>query len=288
MKVLVAVDGSKFGKRAIEWVVQLPLATPLKLRTLHIIDIDTQSLRVPFPPLVPEGNKVFIQNEIKYRVAEGTRIVKKTKALLSSLGVMGKVITGHGLVARTILKYVKGKGSLLIVGNRGLDALHRFMLGSVSTKLIHHAPCSVLVVKQESRPLKKILLATDGSKPSLKALQFLTKKMVPLKLHSYGPATPVEVKVIHVMPFFKDAVTKEIGKAMVHHAVGPLSKAGYQVQEVSMFGNPTEEIIKYAEQAKVDLLVTGARGMGALGRFLLGSVSTKLIQHSPCTVLVVK
>ncbi len=201
---------------------------------------------------------------------------------------MGKVITGHGLVARTILKYVKGKGSLLIVGDRGLDALHRFMLGSVSTKLIHHAPCSVLVVKQESRPLKKILLATDGSKFSIKALQFLTKKMVPLKLHSYGPATPVEVEIIHVMPFFKNAATKEIGKAIVHHAVGPLSKDGYQVKEVSKFGNPAEEIIQYAEQAKVDLLVTGARGMGALGRFLLGSVSTKLIQHSPWTVLVVK
>jgi len=288
MNVLVAMDASKFGKRAIEWVVQLPLATPLKLRTLHIIDIDTQSLRVPFTPLVPEQNKVFIQNEIKHRVAEGRRIVKKTKALLSSLGVMGKVITGHGLVARTILKYVKGKGSLLIVGNRGLDALHRFMLGSVSTKLIHHAPCSVLVVKQESRPLKKILLATDGSKSSIKALQFLTKKMVPLKLHSYGPATPVEVKVIHVIPFLRHVVAMGVGKAIVQHAVGRLSKAGYQVEEVSKFGNPAEEIIKYAEQAKVDLLVTGARGRGALGRFLLGSVSTKLIQHSPCTVLVVK
>ncbi len=288
MKVLVAVDGSKFGKRAIEWVVQLPLATPLKLRVLHIIDIDTQSLSVPFTPLVPERNKVFIQNEIKHRFAEGTRIVKETKALISSLGVMGKVIMDRGLVARTILKYVRGEGGLLIVGNRGLDALHRFMLGSVSTKLIHHAPCSVLVVKQESRPLKKILLATDGSKSSIKALRFLTKKMVPLKLHSYGPATSVAVEVIHVMSFLRYPAAKEVGKAIVHHAVGPLSKAGYQVKEVSKFGNPAEEIIHYAEQAKVDLLVTGARGRGALGRFLLGSVSTKLIQHSPCTVLVVK
>ena len=288
MNVLVAVDDSKFGKRAIEWVVQLPLATPLNLRALHIIDIDNQSLRVPFPLLVPEQNKVFIQREIKHRVAEGRRIVKKTKALLSSLGVIGKVITGHGLVARTILKYVKGKGSLLIVGDRGLDALHRFMLGSVSTKLIHHAPCSILVVKQESRPLKKILLATDGSKSSIKALQFLTMKMVPLKLHSYGPATPVAVEVIHVMPFLRYPQAKEVGKAIVQHAVRRLSKARYQVEEVSKLGNPAEEIIKYAEQAKVDLLVTGARGRSALGRFLLGSVSTKLVQYSPCTVLVVK
>jgi nucleotide-binding universal stress UspA family protein len=285
MNVLVAVDGSKFGKRAIMWVDQLLLGTPLTLRALHIIDIEPQSLRIPF---IPPLNKVLIQKEIKRRVAEGRRIAKETKTLLSSLGVMGKVITDRGLIARTILKYVKGKGGLLIVGNRGLDALDRFMLGSVSTKLIHHAPCSVLVVKQESRPLKNILLATDGSISSIKALQFLTKKMAPRKLTSYGPGTPAEVVVIHVMPFLWYPAAEELGKAIVQHAVGRLSKAGYQVEEVSKLGNPVEEIIKYAKQAKVDLLVTGARGMGALGGFLLGSVSTKLIQHSPCTVLVVK
>ncbi len=200
MNVLVAVDGSKFGKRAIKWVVQLPLATPLNLRALHIIDSEPLLPRAPFTHQFLVLNKALILKEFKRRVVEGRQIAKETKTLLSSLGVMGKVITDRGLVARTILKYVKGKGSLLIVGNRGLDALHRFMLGSVSTKLIHHAPCSVLVVKQESRPLKKVLLATDGSKSSIKVLQFLTKKMVPQKLPSHGPGTPAAVVVIHVMP----------------------------------------------------------------------------------------
>ncbi|MEK6694080.1 MAG: universal stress protein, partial [Nitrospirota bacterium] len=53
-------------------------------------------------------------------------------------------------------------------------------------------------------------------------------------------------------------------------------------------GNPAQEIIKAASLQKADLIVMGAKGLGAIARFLLGSVSTKLARHCPCSILVVR
>ena len=46
--------------------------------------------------------------------------------------------------------------------------------------------------------------------------------------------------------------------------------------------------MKVAERHKADLIICGAKGLGAVARFLLGSVSTKLVQHSECSVLIVR
>jgi nucleotide-binding universal stress UspA family protein len=47
-------------------------------------------------------------------------------------------------------------------------------------------------------------------------------------------------------------------------------------------------VLKVASKKNVDLIVTGAKGQGAIARFLLGSVSTRIVQHSTCSVLVVR
>ena len=52
--------------------------------------------------------------------------------------------------------------------------------------------------------------------------------------------------------------------------------------------SPADAIVKYAEKNDVDLIVIGSKGAGAIERFLIGSVSSQVVTHSPCSVLVVK
>jgi nucleotide-binding universal stress UspA family protein len=210
-------------------------------------------------------------------------VTAETKALVASLGLKGRVLSEKGAVASTILRHGAKRGGLVVLGHRGLDALDRFMLGSVSAKVTVHAPCSVLVVKQLPGPIRRILLATDGSKSSDRAVQFLLKSMRPDR----GPV-PTEVLVTHVMPFLRYPEIKENAEALLHRAAEKLVKAGYRVKKVPATGHPADEIIKVAQQQRVDLLVSGAKGLGAVARFFLGSVSTALVQHSPCSVLVVR
>ncbi|HXC67950.1 MAG TPA: universal stress protein [Nitrospiraceae bacterium] len=291
MKVIAGVDGSKYARWAIEWIAQFPFASSPQVTALHVMDI--VSLRAPFlgQPVVI-GNAHFIRAEITRLVTRGKKIVAETTTLLSSLHVKGRVVTERGTIATSILRRATDQNRLVVIGSRGLDALDRFMLGSVSTKVTLHAPCSVLVVKQAPRLLKRVILAIDGSKSSEKTLQFLLRNMRSTQRNpsvwEKGTEEAITVMVVHVMPSSKCSEMKESGKALVHSYAEKLVMAGYEVEEILRFGNPADEIIKLAQRRNADLVLTGAKGLGAIGRLLLGSVSMRLIQHSRCSVLLVR
>ncbi len=287
MNILLAVDGSKYGRWATEWIARMPFVSPPRVTALHVMDV--AALRAPFvvQPVIA-GNERFIQEEVKRLETLAKKTVEETRSLFSLHGLKGKVVSRTGSVAATILNQSPKRDGLVVVGSRGLDALDRFMLGSVSTKVALHAPCSVLVVKEEARPVRHIVFAADGSPSSGKAVRFLTDKLradgsVPARV-----AEPIRLSIVHVMPFLKYPELKEAGKQVVERCAEKLVKTGYRVDEVLRLGKPAEEIMKVASRKKADLIVTGAKGLGAIARFLLGSVSTKVVQHSSCSVLVVR
>jgi nucleotide-binding universal stress UspA family protein len=189
-------------------------------------------------------------------------------------------------VAATVVKAAGHGVQLLALGSRGLDALDRFMLGSVSTHAIHHVSCSVLVVREAPRAIRRVVLAIDGSTASKRAVQFLLKTMSPQT--RAAAQEPITVTVTHAMPFLNYPELREAGKGIVDECSAKLLRAGYRVEQASTIGNPADEVLKAAEKHKADLIVTGAKGLGAVGRFLLGSVSTRVVQHAHCSVLVVR
>lgn len=150
MKVIAGVDGSKYARWAIEWIAQFPFASSPQVTALHVVDV--VSLRAPFiNQLVVIGNEHFIRAEITRLVTRGRKIAAEIRILLSSQHLKGRVVTERGTIATSILSKAIGQDRLVVLGSRGLDALDRFMLGSVSTQVTLHAPYSVLVVKQAPR-----------------------------------------------------------------------------------------------------------------------------------------
>ena len=287
MNVLVATDGSKHGGWELNWVATLPFVKPPRVTVLHVLDI--AALRAPFlSQPVMAGTERYIHEEIQRMEARSAKALKEAKQQLASLKLKGTVRKEQGAVAPTILKRAPKRDGLLVVGSQGLDALDRFMLGSVSTKLIHHATCPVLVVKAEAAPLQRIVLAIDGSPASAKALAFVLAKFQPDRSTGKGGLVPIHVSVIHVMPFLKYPELKEAGHRLVEQSLQKLIKTGFTAEAVCQLGKPAEEIMKVASQHRADLIVMGAKGLGAIARFLLGSVSTRVVQHSSCSVLVVR
>lgn len=287
MKIIFGVDGSKYARWAVEWVARMPFVAVPRVTAVHVVDL--ASLRAPMVVQPLGAIEPLVQAESRRLQARAKQVVAETKTLLSSLDLQGRVLTENGPIAPTILKHVAGRGDLVVVGAQGLDALDRFMLGSISTKVTAHAPCSVLVVKQPPRPIRRILLATDGSKASNKALKFLLQKMRP---DGASRTEKVEVLVLHVLPSFVHAYAHTLGGVrgilLVHRYAGRLARAGYHTRDIARSGHVADEIIKTAEGQKSDLIVVGARGHGAIARFVLGSVSTRVVQHSACSVLVVR
>jgi nucleotide-binding universal stress UspA family protein len=287
MNVLVATDGSKYGRWGLNWVAKLPFVERPSVMALHVLDL--RALRAPFlwQPVMA-GSERYIQEEIQRMEARAAKTLKEATQQLASLKLKGTVRKEQGAIAPVILKRAPKRDGLLVVGSKGLDALDRFMLGSVSTNLIHHATCPVLVVKGEAAPLRRITLATDGSDASAQALKFVLTKFQPDRSTGKGGRAPIHVSVIHVMPFLKYPELKEAGHTLIEQSVQKLIEAGFTAEAVCQLGKPAEVIMKVASKHHADLIVMGAKGLGAIARFLLGSVSTRVVQHANCSVLVVR
>lgn len=80
------------------------------------------------------------------------------------------------------------------------------------------------------------------------------------------------------------------GQAILDQAVQLFQEKGSRVQirQVLMRGDAASEIIQYAKDQEIDLIVSGARGESAIRSWLLGSVSRKLVHYANCSVLIVK
>ena len=281
MNIVIGVDGSKYGRWAAGWAARLPVSKPVRVTAVHAVDLTY--LKAPFMhQYAVIGNEPFLRAEVRRIEDLSKRVVRETRAMLSSLRLSGKAVCEKGAAAKTLLRHAK-RGDLIAVGSRGFDALDRFLLGSVSTQVALHAPCSVLIVKEPPRPVHRLVVAVDGSAASEKAVRFVLQDLLP-----QWQLRDTEIMLVHAMPLLKYPEVKEAGKKLFKRYADRLVNAGFAVTEAARLGRPADEIIAVAKQKQADLIVMGAKGLGAVGRFILGSVSTKVAQNSPCSVLVVR
>jgi len=138
--------------------------------------------------------------------------------------------------------------------------------------------------------MKKILIAHDGSKSSEKALK---------KGLEVAEKFSSSVTVISVVPELYLTELMEMDRVRILETLTEDAKktmdqirtktAGFKsLKTIIKQGNPAEEILETAKKIKADLIVTGSHGRHGAQKFLLGSVSSKIIDHAPCAVLVVK
>jgi len=138
--ILVAVDGSEGSKRAAAFAQELARATGARITLLHVLE--------PIP-MVNVGFAEFYG--VTHRQPTEEEMEKLRKALDEMLAGFPKdraeVVIEYGSPADTIVTQAKQRGAdLIVVGARGMGAVGRFLVGSVSDRVVHHAPCSVTVV----------------------------------------------------------------------------------------------------------------------------------------------
>ena len=137
----------------------------------------------------------------------------------------------------------------------------------------------------------KILVAVDGSKPSLKAVQLLIDHADWYRTRPEVELVTVHLKVPAVGRLNKAQVEKyyaEEGEAMLAAAKKKLDAAGISYQPHVLVGPVAEAIVKHAKDRRCELIYIGTRGMSELGKALVGSTATKVIHISDTPVLLVK
>ena len=89
-------------------------------------------------------------------------------------------------------------------------------------------------------------------------------------------------------PIDSEQLRKVARRHMTESVNQNMSELGGSVRQVVVLGKPFEQIVRYAREEKIDLIVIGTHGHSALASMLLGSVAEKVIRKAPCAVLSVR
>lgn len=139
-KILVPVDGSALSMEAVRKAAALAERFESDLTILNVVVTPAQS------PMVDPGLMIIPAQLITALEDEGRRILAQAqKEVPAGIAVNTEQKTGHP--AQVIIELAAAGGyDLIILGSRGLGEIRGYLLGSISDRVSHHAPCSVLIV----------------------------------------------------------------------------------------------------------------------------------------------
>ena len=141
----------------------------------------------------------------------------------------------------------------------------------------------------------KILIALDDSEHSDRALEFVTRMRWPagsrvIAVSTLQPRAAVMASAQETAAAAAAMLEeqREHAEALLARAESTLRESGFTSEVRMLTGDPREALIHLAQAERADLLVVGSRGRTGLTKLMLGSVSSHVVTHAPCSVLVVK
>jgi nucleotide-binding universal stress UspA family protein len=287
MRIVVGVDGSPCSTSSVQALAHF--TPPEELTLVHALHLPDFS----YPMITPElRTEAQIAVEALLR-QEGEAILDEAQTHLpaDSPHVHRVHQIGHPVdviieTARTALS------NLIMLGARGLGPVKELILGSISHRVMMHAPCSTMIIKAPLTQLRKILLPIEGREDAEAALQFLA-------LQPFRP--PVEVEVFAVWPQPRLAWPTTVGQSdlleiqAIEEARERMKSLTDRLIQMNVLcqanvgiGDPAFAILEQAKASQSDLIMMGTHGRGGLSRFLMGSVSHAVLHQASCAILIVR
>ena len=150
-----------------------------------------------------------------------------------------------------------------------------------------------------SKNYKKILVAIDGSEQAEEALKeaivlakrdnsqlFVLHATDKNSIYAAGNPVPVvpapAIPVVPAVPVLEESADNEAKEvlAIINNEV--------KFEEIRVDGSAKNEIVDFAKEHEIDMIVMGSSGKGALDRMLLGSTAVYVVKHAPCSVTIIK
>jgi nucleotide-binding universal stress UspA family protein len=306
MKILLAYDGSETAEAAMQDLANAGL--PRKAEAIVLVAI---------PPMLPLGSLVGDAYAVEwyadaYTVALKNRLLDESRAKakghlasrrLKKLFPGWKITLESSLEipSHAILERADGwKPDLLVLGSHGWNPLGKLLLGSVSEKVLTHAHGNVRIGKSRrkarSGPLR-ILIGFDGSRESLAAVGEVAGR-------NWPAGTSIRLVAVSDFQLRLDEINLAVQKAgtagrnppgpwawmeaRLEKAVRMIAQPGVKVASSILEGDPRHALLAEAVKFKADAIFLGNRGLTGMKRFMLGSVSTAIASHSPCTVEIIR
>lgn len=223
-------------------------------------------------------------------VHEGEEVVDEAASLLDSLGVEYTTSIEQGTPAKTIVDYAERQDhDLIAMPTHGREGLSRYLLGSVTGKVVRLAPMPVLTAPIDEEgfefPYGGILLPTDGSETALRA----ARHGLDFAAELGADAHVITVREDSVLASAGDAVGE--GEGAAQEAIDEITAAaesrGVDVTPHIETGETDEEILACVDREGLDAVVIGSTGRSGLDRVLLGSIAEKVVRSADVPVVTV-
>jgi len=285
-KILVPLDGSELAEKALPYTKSIA-----KLKNSEVI-LFAVSITTP-------GSR---RTRLLKTYMDVSAKNLKTKGLKVSAAI------AYGNVADEIIEYAdKNKVELIVISTHGYSGIKRWMLGSVTQKVLYGTCTPVLLIKSKSPEisdvkLKKILLPVDGSPFSESTFPYVEE----LAKKSNAEVILVEVSESPVVPSYgdrpinstwgkyRDTLWSELqqhSSEYLEKVKSALVKRGINVKSQAVKGKVGEtalKIMQLANKEKVDLVVIATHGRTGISRWVYGSVANRIVQESLQPVLLIR
>ncbi len=139
-KILVPTDGSKYSYRAGEHAVYLAKTIGARLYVLYVVDTD-----------MAFRSGIHYAEDVSGMEKSGPGATGRIRAMCERAGVPCEEMIVKGKPAETIVETAERAGiDLIVIGSLGMSAIERVLIGSVSDKVMRHAKCPVLLVREHT------------------------------------------------------------------------------------------------------------------------------------------
>lgn len=278
-RILVPLDGSEVAEAILGQVCRL-----LRVKDASVILFEA----VPVP-VQPGVEYAPLLSDLK---AEAERYIVALERQLQKEGVHARGLVRVGGEATSVLDVARDeKATLIAMATHGRTGLSRFVFGSVAEKVLRASEVPVLLVRSyreaevgadrtpvQEIPFKRILVPIDGSEKSLAVLPHVK---------TFAKAVGASVLVLGVVEPTAEGKAGE-GEPLVRIAVKDLAAEGIPVDPVVRLGDPASEILDATKRHGVDLLAMSTHGRSGPSRWVMGSVTEKVLRAAAVPMLVVR
>jgi nucleotide-binding universal stress UspA family protein len=299
MRILIPVDGSSFSQTAVAFIA----SRASLIRTQPEVEL----LNIQYPVSSRVVRAAGSQMVDDFQASEASKVLKPCVATFKRAGLVARTQFFVGSPGTAVGKAAAAHGAdLIVMGSHGHTGFKRVLFGSVTNAVLASCTTPVLVLRDEVIPKKESLrvgIALDGGKYGVAAVKFV------IKHHALFGTAPI-VTLIHVgpdlmsllmpsllgkkpVPGFEPTQVEAMQLAAFEQAVAApkklLEAAGLKVNDARLTANnPGDEIAAYVKKNKLDMLVMGSHGRGALRSLTLGSVSTRVASRCTRPLLLIR
>jgi len=288
-QILVPTDFSENAQHALDYAVALAKACSAKLHLLHTPVVPTYLLMdlsySPGPEAVTR-----ILNEAQDALDEQVKSV-------AAAGVEHLAAIREGTVHEVVRDYAREHNvDLVVVGTHGRTGVSKLMYGSVTERILKTVHTPIIVIPPEGGKVpSSIVMAYDFSAPARRAAEAARAihgvfrgplHVVHTYLDVWGEYTDRGAVIGEAAERRREALHRGLEEMLQNEAEELFSNDTQAVQTHLVTGNPTESILKVADEVGATLIAAGTSGKSGIERLLIGSVTRRLLHDSKIPLLL--